>query len=130
MPLGNPAGGFNFAPEFQSSALPWVSSSNVNTVPSQVTFNYVTRFISLTNLNTTGALKLGFTLNGINGQNYATVAPAQTLTLEWRCSNLWLAGAVGSVSFSLAVGLTTVPAGSMPMLSGSFPDGTAWSGVG
>lgn len=128
-PLDNPQGGYGYAAEFQSSALPWVTSSVISSSPQLYSFNYISRFISLTNLDSTNNLAFGFTLNGINGSNKGTIKAGQTLQLELRCTKLWVSGTSGQ-AFSLIAGLTTVPAGQMPLLTGSFPDGTAWAGVG
>lgn len=132
MPLDNPQGGFGYAAEFQSSALPWVTSSlaPAKASPVEVDFNYITRFISLTNLDPTNNLFISFTLLGMASSNYATVLPKTTLTLEWRVAKVWIAAASASLGYTLDVGLTTVPARQMPLLTGSFPDGTNWAGVG
>jgi hypothetical protein len=128
MPLGNPPGGASFAAEFQSSALPWMTSSIVTSSPQEWDFAMVTRFVTVVNSGS-GSLKLGVTSLGVQGTNYVTVPGATQLTLEWRCTKVFIAGTVG-VPYSLAVGLTTIPAGNFPNLTGSFPDGTNWPGVG
>lgn len=129
MPLGNPKGGFAFSPEYQSSALPWVTSSIANPAPQEWDFNYVTRFISVS-VPTTGTLSIGFSLNGINGSNKYTIPGPNQVTLELRVSKLWVKGESGAPNYTICAGLTTIPAGEMPVLSASFPDGTNWQGVG
>jgi hypothetical protein len=135
MPLGNPTGGFSYSPEFQSSALPWVTSSVASAASQVINFSYITRFLTFSNLSS-NSLFVGFTANGISGsspgQNYATVPGNQTVTYELRVATVYVAG---NGAFSLTAGLTTVPAGQMPILSGSGPTlggtlGANWAGVG
>lgn len=131
MPLDNPRGGYGLSAEYQSSALPWVTSSVAPTTPQEIDFNYITRFICVNNTDSASSLSIGFSLNGINGGNRLIIPHGQALTLEWRCAKLWIKGeSGGNPNYSLAVGLTTVPAGQMPILSGSGPDGSNWQGVG
>jgi hypothetical protein len=133
MPLDNPRGGFGLSAEYQCSALPWVSSSVATSTAQEIHFNYITRFISLTNLDSTNSIYLGFSQNGVNGvvtNNYATIPKGATLTLEWRVTKIWIKAPTGTPAYSLAAGLTTIPAGVMPLLSGAGPDGSNWAGVG
>jgi hypothetical protein len=134
MPLDNPKGGFSYSPEYQSSALPWVTSSAAAPAsgnPIQYSFNYITRFVSVTNLSTgSSTMSVGFTANGMASNNKVIVPAGQHALWEWRCTSVFVQGESGTPPYSLAVGLTTIPAGQMPALTGSFPDGTNWAGVG
>lgn len=135
MPLGNPPGGASYAAEFQSSALPWLTSSAAPASPSpmQVKFAMVTRFITVSNLDQAGNnnLQFGVTYNGVAKQtNVFTLLPGQSITLEWRITQLFLQGVGGPANFSLAAGLTTVRQQDFMLITGSFPDGTNWPGVG
>ena len=134
MPLGNPTGGFGYAAEFQSSALPWITSSVAPQNPNSVNYRFAmaTRFLTVTNLNASGGnnLQMGVTRNGISSGNVVTILPGQTLYLEWRCTQVYLAGVGGTANFSLGVGLTTIPVQNFPLLTGSAADGTNWPGVG
>jgi len=138
MPLGNPYGGAGYAAEFQSSALPWMTSSIAPATPTPMTlkFGMVTRFVSVTNLSTGTIaqgpnLQVGVTYNGLaHSTNYTTILPGQTLTLEWRITQLFLQSSSGPCSFSVAAGLTTIPLQNFFNITGSAPDGTNWPGVG
>lgn len=137
MPLGNPTGGIGYAAEFQSSALPWVTSSvaPAKGSPLEIDFAKVTRFITVANRDpsTTGSISFGFTLNGMKDatSNKYILNGGQIVTLEVRIKSLWIQSEVGSGPYSLLAGLTTVMAGDMPLLSGTLPDGSAgWPGVG
>ena len=136
MPLDNPKGGFGFAGEFQSSALPYVTSSQAPLASSggmRIDFPKVTRFITVANHDAaTKELRVGFTLNGIkNSGNYFNVDGGQIATFEIRVKTLFLAGDTTLCPFSLLAGLTTVDARDMPLLSGTLDDGNpGWQGVG
>ncbi len=133
MPLDNVKSGFGFAAEFQSSALPWVTSSIAPAANSPVRFDFpkVTRFITVSNTGVS-TLSFGFTHSGVKSTNNKFIlSGSQTMTMEVRVKALWVQGEGGTPSFSLFAGLTTVPAGDMPVLSGTLPDSSAgWSGVG
>lgn len=131
MPLGNPQGGFSNLGEFQSSALPWVTSSLATSTPTQINFNYITRFITVINPDANTNLSMGFTLNGISNGQRVIIPHGTSLTFDWRATKIWIKSETGSsLNYSLAVGLTTVPASMMPLLTGSAPNGTDWAGVG
>lgn len=134
MPLGNPQGGAGYAAEFQSSALPWLTSSIAPASPNpmKINFGMVTRFITITNNDTANPLQFGVTYNGMKAGtgNFYTLAKGQSLTLEWRITQLFVQGSGGTAAFSLAAGLTTIPPQNFYNVTGSSPDGTNWPGVG
>jgi hypothetical protein len=135
MPLDNPKSGFGYAAEFQSSALPWVTSSVAPAAgsPVRLDFQKVSRFITVTNRgSTTDTLSFGFTERGVKSSNNKYILSiGQSITLEVRVKSLWLQGESGTPPYSVFAGLTTVAAKDMPLLSGTLDDGTAgWPGVG
>jgi hypothetical protein len=135
MPLDNPKGGFGYAGEFQSSALPWVTSSVAPASGSARCYEFpkVSRFITVTNLaSATNTLSFGFTRSGVvSSSNKYVLNAGQSITLELRVKQVWLQGENGTPAFNLLAGLTTVDAKDMPLLSGTLEDGSAgWQGVG
>ena len=136
MSLDNPQGGIGYAAEFQSSALPWVTSSVAPEAGFPVRFDFarVSRFIAVTNLSTLAdadTLSIGFTRSGIIKNKKVIVPPATTMSFEWRVKSVFLQGESGTPAYNLAVGLTTIPSKNMPLLSGTLEDGTpGWDGVG
>lgn len=136
MSLNNPQGGLGYAAEFQSSALPFVTSAIAPAVGSPVRYDFakVSRFITLTNRDATftNSLSFGFTYAGIVSTNHKYVLMGgQSITLELRIKSLWIQGETGTPAYSLCAGLTNIDARNMPVLSGTLPDGTAgWDGVG
>jgi len=127
--MDNPKTGFGYAAEFQSSGLPWVTSSVAPAAgsPTRLDFPKVTRFITIANRDTTtNTLSFGFTFNGIRFTNNKYVLNAgQSVTLELRVKSLWIQGESGTPNYSVLAGLTTVDAKDMPELTGS-----QWTGVG
>jgi hypothetical protein len=136
MPLDNPRGGIGYAAEFQSSALPWLTSSVAPAAGSPISYAFpkVTRFLTITNRDAAFAnsLSFGFTYNGVKfSSNKFVLQGGQSVTIEIRIKELWLQGETGTPAFSVCAGLTTVDARDMPLLSGTLQDGTpGWPGVG
>lgn len=134
--LDNPQGGMSYASEFQSSALPFVTSSQAPLYSDgvlRIDFPTVSRFITLVNHDSAGKhLRIGFTRNGTTkGGNYYTLDGGQSVTFELRVKTLYLAGDSSAPQFALCAGLTTVLARNYPQLSGTLDDGSVgWSGVG
>jgi len=133
MPLGNPQGGAGYAAEFQSSALPWMTSSVAPAGPNpmKINFGMVTRFITI--MNTDASLPLSFAVTyygAARSTNKFILPKGASLTLEWRITQMWIQGEGGTAAFSLAAGLTTVPPQNFYNMTGSAADGTNWPGIG
>jgi hypothetical protein len=136
MALNNPSSGFFSVTEYQSSPLPWViTGSTSGTDVIKYSFHKVTKNLIVVN-NTNGkSLRLGFTLNGINGVEdnyYLLIAGNSQMTIDARVKEVYVrADTSNTISFSLYAGLTTIDSGQMPPLSGSLADGShGWAGVG
>lgn len=131
----NPRSGIGYAAEFQTSALPWLTSSAAPASGSPVRYDFakVTRFITIQNRDpaTTGSISFGFTRNGlILSNNKFILNGGQQVTLELRVKNIFIQGEVGTGPFSLCAGLTTVDSSMMPLLSGTASGSVGWDGVG
>lgn len=142
MGLNNPVAGFAYAAEFQSSAIPWVTSS-VATSGSITRYDFFmcSRFLTISNLGASGptgpVLAFGFTSNGMSdvNSNKFYLSGSQSITLELRVKALFIMGQNSSTPFSLMAGLTTVLAANTPLLTGSQTDLSSgatvfWPGVG
>lgn len=136
MTFDNPKGGIGYAAEFQSSALPWVTSSVAPAAGSPVRFEFakVTRFITVSNRDqaTSGSLSFGFTRAGVvSTNNKYTLMGGQSITLELRVRDFWLQGETGTPPYSLCAGLTNITRDNMPLLTGTLPSSDpGWIGVG
>lgn len=136
MSLDNPKGGIGYAAEFQSSALPYVTSaiSPAAGSPARYEFPKVTRFITIINRDTTitNTLSFGFTRAGVvSTNNKFILGGGQQMTLELRIRDLWLQGETGTPAYSLCAGLTNIDRANMPLLTGTLPSGDpGWTGVG
>ena len=124
-----PSPAHNFVPEYQQSSIPFVTSSAINEIADtaiKVTFPYVTRWVQVFNTDSTAGdtLRVGFTQNGVNAAvtaNYFILSGGQsTERLELKCREIWFRrNGSNNASFSLIAGLTNVPSGSFPALTGS-----------
>lgn len=135
MTFDNPKGGIGYAAEFQSSALPWVTSSTAPNAGSPIKFEFpkVTRFITVACLGSAGqSMSFGFTQRGVAiSNNKFVLSASQTVTIETRIKQLWLQGESGNPSYNIFAGLTNIDASNMPVLTGTFDNGSpGWSGVG
>lgn len=138
MSLNNPKGGLGYAAEFQSSALPWVTSSQVPVVTSGILrcdFPKVSRFVTVLNNASASAgqeVRIGFTRNGMTAGYYSVLAGGQQTTMEVRVTSLYIAGDTSNnLRVSVLAGLTNIDKSMMPQLSGTLDSGDAgWSGVG
>lgn len=136
MTFDNPKGGIGYAAEFQSSALPFVTSSTAPAAGSPVRFDFpkVTRFITIANRDATvtNTMSFGFTRAGVvSTSNKYILNGSQSITLELRVRELWLQGESSTPAYSVCAGLTNIDRSNMPVLSGTLPDGSpGWTGVG
>ena len=119
----------NYVPNYQLAGIPYVTSSVSDEVTTAgvitVNFPFATRDIFVQN---TGGnrLKVGFTLNGVKGQeteNYFTLEPKEkvgsSLNFNVRCKSVFFQSLNGTTDFSLFAGLTPIGSGSFPVITGS-----------
>jgi len=121
----------NHVQEYQVSAWPWVTSSNVATSAVQFNFGFVTRWVMVSNDDSSSGSKdiyFGFTENGVNGGNHFHVSAGTTIgPIEVKCTSIWAkSDQSGGAPLSIMAGLTNVAAGDFPVISGS----NGFGGVG
>jgi hypothetical protein len=79
--------------------------------------------------NTGGtSCNVGFTQNGaagIGGSNYFSLGPGESFAGDFRISQLYVSGS-STYSVSVLAGLTAIPVGNMPLITGS----NGFQGVG
>ena len=154
MSLNHHSGGPNLVPAYQMSGIPYVTSSaatevprldNANGHPIQVSFPFVTKFLTIRNIGA-NALRVAFSYTGSQtpGQgakgseltrNYfllpaAAAGKNDTTTFEVRCKSVFFAGEGGTTGFSVLAGLTTINASQFPILTGSVGSSAGFQGVG
>jgi len=124
---------FNYGPpglgnvgSYQVSGVPFASggidlSSQPDNTPLVIEFPYVTRWITVTNHDTTsdGDVKVSFSHLGLNGSNYFTVSrdandygDTMTARLELKTARLYLTGAC--TNCDVIAGLTGIQTSSIP----------------
>ena len=131
MSLNNPAMHEGFVPAYQVSAAPYVTSSNVTLGQvKQFDFNYVTRFFTVKNTSTTSTntIAVAFTELGLTtaNSNYLTLSGSEAFSGELRVDRLFVSGAVGTSTFTIVAGLTSIPSRNFLVVTGS----NGYNGVG
>jgi len=123
--------GVNHTPAYQVSGRPFAKNLTLaNTTKTQVKFEYVTRWVQVTNHHTVD-LKVAFSSDGLNSpaNNYFIVPAGNASTphyhssarLELKVSEIWLLGNANNVS--VVAGMTSIRPNKV---SGSI--GPSWSG--
>ena len=132
-----PSPHINFVAEYQVAGFPGIIElSNSHSKTTEITFDYVTQFIQVTNPTGLGAdIYIAFTLNGINGKSKGVgvnqaadatvhmsrmaIPPATTLNLPVKCTSMYLDINGGSKKPTILAGYTNISTGVMPVLTGS-----------
>lgn len=137
MSQGNRGSGINFVPEYQASGLPWVLSGSATTSARALSFDHVSRAITVANNSAAGSyLLVGYSLNGVNGSRCFPLNGGQTQRFEVRVKELWLKGQNSTIDFGVHAELTTIPASQMLSLTGSnasqneLTGSLQWQGAG
>lgn len=118
--FNNSRSGPNNAAEYLASGLPWVTSStNLTTSPWKIDFPYVTNHLSFC-VTGSGAVRVGFTQNGVNGTNFALI-PGGTgwVQFDVRCKEIYIRADASVQNVSLMAGLTMIENRGFPILTGS-----------
>jgi len=105
MSLGNPKSGFGMVPEYQVSALPWITASTLPVGGVVHRFPWATQYFTLQN-DSASVINVGFSPS-VTGSKYFPVGVSGSLSLDVRIVNLYLTGTAGS-QYSLFAGLTTI----------------------
>ncbi len=138
MGMKDPRIGFNSVTEFMGSGLPWVTSSvMLGTNVYNYKFQKITKRLSVWN-HATGSgqhVRVGFTTNGVNKQNYFLVDSGQTFEFDTRVKEIFLRsdednGPADSPLISVFAELIGIDSMMMPILTGSIDGETFWEGVG
>lgn len=119
MAFNYPRSGLGNVGEYQTSGLPWVTSSNVTDAVWRVDLPYVSNYVAFRAHS--GIVRVGFTENGVNGSNYILLQSGDGFTeFPVRCKTLYLrSNAAVTSSFSMYVGLTQIQQRDFPVLTGS-----------
>jgi intein-encoded DNA endonuclease-like protein len=123
---------------YKVSGIPFVTGGINATGASavKISFPYVTRWISFSNMDTTNEAKIAFSANGLTTSNYFRIAKysgvagpldtetAESVRFELKVTELWI---TGSNSFDIIAGLTNIPVERINN-SANSPSGSNWSG--
>lgn len=131
MSINNPTWGEGYVPAYQMSAMPYVTSSNVNLgAVAEIDFKYVTKFVTVKNNGAAASvISVGFTQNGMlpRNSNFFTLSGSESFTADIRTSKIVVSGTNGSpVPYSILAGLTNIPVSNFLVVTSS----NGFSGVG
>lgn len=131
-----PNPGLGSVGSYQMSGIPYVSGNITvpanSTSPLKIQFPYVTKFVTIINTGsaTTPNLKVGFSQNGVSGNNFFSLAYGESYTGEWRIEDIFLFSATTSqTSASIVAALTPIPRG-VPSFVATGNNWSGSSGVG
>jgi hypothetical protein len=120
MTLGNTRSGASYVPEYQISGLPFVTASSAtNGTATRVDFPFVTSQLEVRHPGGAGALRVGFTANGVLGTNYLTVNSSGSWKSDLRLKTLFITSTAGTTNFEVCAGLTQIATREFPVLTGS-----------
>jgi hypothetical protein len=112
MSLNHPYVSEGYAPAYQVSAIPFLSSSRLEIGEvKNIKFGYVTRFLTVRNTGADGTkIALSFTANGLKPQNsnFFEIGKDEVLAYDIRATEIFLSASVGAPTFSLMAGLTQI----------------------
>lgn len=114
-----------FAPAYQVSALPYLTSSIINDGEiHKYEFPLVTKFINIVNRSTTplGKICISFTERGLlpSVGNYITLDQSDAIREDIRTTKLFISCSSGNnIDYQLFCGLTTIPARNFLILTES-----------
>jgi hypothetical protein len=123
--------GENYAPAYQVSATPFVTSSTVALgAVREIVFPQVTRFITLKNTAaSSNVISVAFTRAGLTtaNSNYFFLSGSESFSGELRTDRIFISGSSGATSsFTVLAGLTFIPSKMLTPITGS----SGFSGVG
>jgi hypothetical protein len=135
MGMNQPRIGYNSVTEFMGSGLPWVISGTAGTNAVSYKFDKIAKHIIIANHESAGKyLRVGFTLNGINGAEgnyFFRVDGGNTFEFDARIKEIYLKrDGSNDISFSMYAELVGIDAMMMPQLTGSVGGTPFWNGVG
>ena len=111
--------GLNSVGNYQVSGIPYVVrvQAPVNTDPPlKIDFPSVTKYLIIKNIDTTSHdVRIGFSENGINADNYLVLTQYESVTLDLKLSSLFLLGdSPNTVNVCVFAGLTGIDVSQLP----------------
>lgn len=104
--------GEGYAPAYQISATPFVTSSVVNLGQTVgIEFGNIANFVVIKNTLAGSVLSVGFTENGLKtaNANYFNLAGDESFSANFRVDRIFLSGSTGNPTYTVVAGLTGIP---------------------
>lgn len=109
-----PKAGLNNVGSYQVSSIPFLTSTVApafGNTPAKVSFPTVTRFVTIKNidLNANRRLRVGFSENGVNTNNYLILTQHESFTADFKITSVFLVSEEAfAISASVVAGLTGI----------------------
>ena len=100
---------------YQVSGQPYLSSSITvpanSAEPLEIQFDQVTKFVIIRNeTDSAGEIRVGFSSNGVKGQNFVRLAVSESLSADYKVTSVFLrSNTTAQQSASIVAGLTNIP---------------------
>ena len=100
---------------YQVSGQPYLSSSITvpanSAEPLEIQFDQVTKFVIIRNeTDSVGEIRVGFSSNGVKGQNFVRLAVSESLSADYKVTSVFLRSNTSTQqSASIVAGLTNIP---------------------
>ena len=130
--FSHPSPGVHAVGQYQMSGIPYATASayiesDTSGAVTQVSFPYVTKFVTVINEHSgsSSKLKVGFSALGVSssndtGKDYFLLDNGESYTGEFRLSSIFLLGYTAATTASVIAGMTGVPSAKLQ---------TNWSGT-
>jgi hypothetical protein len=112
MSLKAPYMGEGYAPAYQISATPFVTSSDVNLGQTVgIEFGNIANFVIIKNTLAGSVLSVAFTENGLksSNSNFFTLSGDESFSANFRVDRVFLSGSLGNPTYTVIAGLTGIP---------------------
>ena len=112
MSINFPYMGEGYAPAYQISPVPWVTSSTIALgAITEIQFGNVTKYFTIKNNSPSTVLAIAFTQNGLTPANsyFYPLSGSSVQEFEIRTDRIFLSGSAGaSISYTVLAGLTSI----------------------
>lgn len=98
---------------YQVSSIPYCSASipvpGNASEPLEILFPYISKFVTIKNVNASTAIHVGFSAEGITGSNYISLSVNESYSGEWKVAKLYVISSTSAAStVSIVAGLTNI----------------------
>lgn len=105
-----PPPGQNSVAEYMASTTPFLTASVLLPgVLQEIPFPYVTAWVAVQNVASSGSLQVGFTAQGVTGSNFIPLSQSASTDCSYRLASIFLYAPSAACSYEVIAGLTGIP---------------------